>query len=175
MRAADRHDFEHFARARTPELLRAAWLLTGERYAAEDLVQDTLARLFTRWGRVRRADNPVAYSRTVLTRLFIDGRRRPGRGAERPVADVPDGGHLDPDTDLRRTLVPALWALGPTDRAVLVLRFLLDLDVATVAEALGLTGQAVRSRTTRALAVVRAELGADFLDPTDDFPERSPA
>src|SRR5688500_2452096 len=69
MRDSDRQDFEQFARARTPELMRAAWLLCGERYAAEDLVQDTLARLFSRWGRVRRADNPVAYARTVLTRL----------------------------------------------------------------------------------------------------------
>jgi RNA polymerase sigma-70 factor (sigma-E family) len=161
MRNSDRQDFEQFARARTPELMRAAWLLCGDRYAAEDLVQDTLARLFSRWSRVRRADNPVAYARTVLTRLFIDGRRRK-RSGERPVEQVPDAGRLDPDSDLRHTLVSALAQLSPTDRAVLVLRFLLDLDVATVADSLGLTGQAVRSRTNRALARVRDELGADF-------------
>jgi RNA polymerase sigma-70 factor (sigma-E family) len=161
MRDSDRRDFEQFARARTPELMRAAWLLCGDRYAAEDLVQDTLARLFSRWGRVRRADNPVAYARTVLTRLFIDRQRRRSSG-ERPVEHLPDAGRLDPDADLRRSLVSALATLGATDRAVLVLRFLLDLDVATVADSLELTGQAVRSRTTRALARVRDELGADF-------------
>jgi hypothetical protein len=58
---------------------------------------------------------------------------------------------------------------------VLVLRFLLDLDVATVVEALELTGQAVRSRTTRALARLRAELGPDFPIMTDDIAEGSPA
>ncbi len=161
MRDSDRQDFEQFARARTPELMRAAWLLCGDRYAAEDLVQDTLARLFSRWSRVRRADNPVAYSRTVLTRLYIDTKRRRSSG-ERPVEILPDSGRLDPDADLRRSLVTALAQLGSTDRAVLVLRFLLDLDVATVASTLDLTGQAVRSRTNRALARLREELGADF-------------
>ena len=163
MRDQDRPDFEEFAIARTPELLRAAWLLTGERYAAEDLVQDTLARLYSRWTRVRRADNPVAYARTVLTRLFIDGRRRK-RSGEHPVEHVPEGGRSDPDTALRRTLVDALAGLGETDRAVLVLRFLLDLDVATVATTLDLTGQAVRSRTNRALARLRDELADDLTE-----------
>ena len=65
MREQDRQDFEEFALARTPELLRAAWLLTGDRYAAEDLVQDTLARLYGKWSHVRRADNPVAYARLI--------------------------------------------------------------------------------------------------------------
>lgn len=161
MRDTDRLDFEQFAVARTPELLRAAWLLTGDRYAAEDLVQDTLARLLGRWSRVRRADNPVAYSRTVLTRLFIDGRRRK-RSGEHPVERVPDRGRNDADADLRRTLVTALGLLEPTDRAVVVLRYLLDLDVASVAQSLDLTGQAVRSRTSRSLARLRRELGADF-------------
>jgi RNA polymerase sigma-70 factor (sigma-E family) len=161
MQDSDRQDFEQFARARTPELMRAAWLLCGDRYAAEDLVQDTLARLFSRWSRVRRADNPVAYARTVLTRLFIDGRRRK-RSGEHPVEHVPEQGRADPDTALRRTLVDALAQLGEKDRAVIVLRFLLDLDVATVADTLELTGQAVRSRTNRALARLREELGADF-------------
>ncbi len=161
MRDSDRADFEQFALARTPELLRAAWLLCGERYAAEDLVQDTLARLFSRWPRVRRADNPAAYARTVLTRLFIDTQRRRSSG-ERPVEVLPDSGRLDPDADLRHSLVSALAQLSPTDRAVLVLRFLLDLDVATVATTLDLTGQAVRSRTNRALARLREDLGADF-------------
>jgi RNA polymerase sigma-70 factor (sigma-E family) len=161
MRDRDRHDFEEFATARTPELLRAAWLLTGDRYAAEDLVQDTLARVYSRWSRVRRADNPVAYARTVLTRLFIDGRRR-RRSGEYPVADVPETPSTDPDADLRRTLVDAMARLGETDRAVVVLRFLLDLDVAAVAATLELTGQAVRSRTSRALSRLRQELGADF-------------
>jgi RNA polymerase sigma-70 factor (sigma-E family) len=171
VREPDRQDFEQFARARTPELMRAAWLLCGDRYAAEDLVQDTLARLYSRWSRVRRADNPVAYARTVLTRLFIDGRRR-RRSGERPVEHLPEVGRRDPDTDLRRTLVDALGRLGEVDRAVVVLRFLLDLDVETVATTLELTGQAVRSRTSRALGRLRdqlgEELGAGFPVPTTE-------
>lgn len=163
VRDRDRDDFEQFAIARTPELMKAAWLLCGERYAAEDLVQETLARLCSRWPRVRRADNPVAYARTTLTRLFIDTKRRRSSG-ERPVDPVPETPSRGPDADLRHALLAALGRLTPTDRAVLVLRFLLDQDVATVSGALDLTDQAVRSRTSRALVRVRGDLGADFLN-----------
>ena len=143
MRDKEKDEFEQFARARTPELLRAAWLLCGERTSAEDLVQETLARLYSRWPRVRRAENPVAYARTVLTRVFIDTKRRRSSG-EFPVDLLPETPSTDPDVDLRQALLTALGRLPPTDRAVLVLRYLLDLDVDTVAGTLDLTNQAVR-------------------------------
>ena len=60
-----------FAAARGGALFRTAWLLTGDWQLAEDLVQETLARLYVRWRKVARMDNPAAYARTG------DGQRAP--------------------------------------------------------------------------------------------------
>ena len=48
--AAREAEFTDFARARMPQLYRAAWLLCGERQRAEDLVQETLTKVYGRWG-----------------------------------------------------------------------------------------------------------------------------
>ena len=59
-------EFEEFALARTPQLSRSAWLLCGDRHQAEDLVQETLAKVYVRWRRPlgSRIDNPAAYARS---------------------------------------------------------------------------------------------------------------
>jgi RNA polymerase sigma factor (sigma-70 family) len=145
--------------------MRAAILLTGEIAAAEDLVQSTLTRAYVTWGRIQAAGNPVAYVRTMQTRLFLDGvRKRSSR--EIPVAEVPETRAPEDDVVLRQALLAALRELEPLDRAVVVHRYLLDRDVASVAAELRLTPQAVRSRASRALARVRAALGADVHVPT---------
>ncbi len=162
MRSSHRAEFEEFAIARSTELLRAAWLLTGNRHSAEDLVQETLTRLYVRWERVRAAGNIAAYARTVLFRTFVDGRRR-SSGTERPVAEPASSPSNDPDVALRHSLVDALRTLAPIDRAVVVQRYLLDQDVTSVAADLRLTNQAVRSRSSRALARLRDHLGEEFL------------
>ncbi|WP_122817401.1 SigE family RNA polymerase sigma factor [Nocardioides pantholopis] len=163
MQRTDRADFEQFARARSHELLRAGWLLTGDRHSGEDLAQETLARVFSRWSRVKAADNPTAYARTILTRIYLDSVRRRS-STEVSVADPPHGQVATPDSDLRQVLVAALRELTPLDRAVVVHRYLLDADVATVARELSLTENAVRARASRSLARIRAHLGADFID-----------
>lgn len=163
MRRTDRGDFEDFARTRSHELLRAAWLLTGDRHRGEDLAQETLARVYSRWPKVRAADNPAAYARTILTRIYLDSVRRRS-STERPVADPPHGQVDPPDSELRQVLVAALRELAPVDRAVVVHRYLLDADVATVARDLSLTENAVRTRASRSLTRIRDHLGSDFID-----------
>ncbi|MGY2874329.1 RNA polymerase sigma-70 factor (sigma-E family) [Marmoricola sp. URHA0025 HA25] len=165
----DDQEFEEFATARAPELYRAAWLLCGNQWAAEDLVQETFARVFSRWRHVSTAENPAAYVQTVLFRVFVTGRRRLS-SAELPSADLPEGRSRSADHDLRLTLISALGELGRTDRAVLVMRYLLDQTVASVAAELGLSENAARSRATRALARVREHLGADFIVTTGERP-----
>ncbi len=160
-------EFEDFATVRAAELYRSAWLLCGEHAAAEDLVQETLARVYSRWSRVSSADNPAAYVQTVLFRTFVTGRRLKS-ASERVVAEPPDRVVRDGDHDLRLSLVNALAELDRKDRAVLVLRYLLDRDVASTAAHLNLTENAVRSRSARALARVRDRLGTDFLITTGE-------
>lgn len=157
--------FEEFASARSAALFRTAWLLTGDWHLAEDLVQDTLGRLFARWSAVARADSPAAYAQTVLLHGYL-GRRRRRSFHERPVhalepTPVPS---TDGDADLRVMLLGALAQLHRTDRAVLVLRYWEDLDAPATATLLGISPAAVRTRSRRALDRLRAVLGDDLAD-----------
>jgi RNA polymerase sigma-70 factor (sigma-E family) len=150
--------FEEFAVARAPQLYRAAWLLCGDRHQAEDLVQETLAKVYVRWRRPfgARIENPAAYAQTALTRTFLSGRRRRSSD-ERPYADLPDSAIADETdaSDVRLALYDALASLAPADRAVLVLRYLDDLSVDEVASRMGVSPGAVRNRSLRALQRIR--------------------
>lgn len=146
-------EFEEFAVARTPQLYRSAWLLCGDRYGAEDLVQETLAKVFLKW---RGIDNPAAYAQTTLVRTYLSQRRRKS-SHEVPYADLPDVAGGDPTelSDLRTDLHQVLAGLTPLDRAVLVLRYADDLAVDEVAARLGLSPGAVKNRSMRALQRAR--------------------
>ncbi|HEY3558913.1 MAG TPA: SigE family RNA polymerase sigma factor [Flexivirga sp.] len=150
-------EFEEFARARISQLYRTAWLLCGDRHHAEDLVQDTLAKLMTAWQRI---DNPGAYARTALVRTFISQRRRKS-WSERPTGELPEVAERAGDPELRLALQSALAELAPLDRAVLVLRFFEDRSVEQVALDLGKKTSAITTRTARALERLRAVLGED--------------
>lgn len=153
-----RTEFEEFALARTPQLYRSAWLLCGDRHSAEDLVQETLAKVYVRWRKPLggRIDNPAAYAQTTLVRTFISQRRRKSN-QELPYADLPEVLDADPSdmSDLRLTLQDVLAGLAPLDRAVLVLRYSDDLSVEEVAHRLGLSPGAVKNRSMRALERAR--------------------
>jgi RNA polymerase sigma-70 factor (sigma-E family) len=168
-----RTEFEEFALARTPQLYRSAWLLCGERHQAEDLVQETLAKVFVRWNRRFGApiDNPAAYAQTALVRTFLSARRRRS-STELAYADVPERAGPDPAaaSDLRLALVAALAGLAPLDRTVLVLRYLEDLSVGEVAERLGVSEGAVRNRSMRALQRTRPLLDASYATTRKDLP-----
>jgi RNA polymerase sigma-70 factor (sigma-E family) len=163
--AGSKHEaeFRRFATATSPALFRAAWLLTGDWHAAEDLVQDALTIMFRAWPGIERIDNPVAYAHTVLTRRFLSQRRRRS-STERPTAALPDQPDADADADLRVSLVRALAQLPARDRAVLVLRYLADRSVEQVAGDLGRSPSAIKVQSMRALAKLREVLGADLAE-----------
>lgn len=156
-------EFEQLALVLTPRLLRSARLLCGDAHAAEDLVQETLAKLYVRQrsALAPRLDNPAAYAQTVLTRTFLSGRRRRS-STELPLADLPEARGPQDDVDGattrsedRMALFAALRELAPADRAVLVLRYLEELSVEETADRVGCSAGAVRTRCSRALARLR--------------------
>jgi RNA polymerase sigma-70 factor (sigma-E family) len=157
----DGDEFVAFASARNAELFRCALLLTGEWYAAEDLVQDTWASVYRQWRRVSSAEQPVAYARRVLINDFLSRRRRRS-STERPTAVIPEAVVLPGDPALRVTLLAALASLDSSDRAVVVLRYWMDLDAATTGELMGCSAEAVRARARRALAKLRDILTDDL-------------
>ncbi|MFD3550535.1 SigE family RNA polymerase sigma factor [Streptomyces goshikiensis] len=162
----DRSGFREFAESRSGHLYRSACLLTsGDTHLAEDLVQETLGRMYLLWGRVSRIDNPAAYAQTVLVRAFLTHRRRRSAG-ERPVGEFPDraGAAGGADPALRLTLLDALGRLAPKDRAVLVLRYWEDRSVEETAEAMNASSAAVRTRSSRALARLREQLGGSLAE-----------
>ena len=162
-------EFTEFVEARRSTLLRAARLLAvGDEAFAEDLVQTTLTKAYLAWPKVRTADDPLRYAHRILTNAFIDETRRARRGRESLYADPggPDGPPVrlpvvaDASGELsdRGEVLAALARLAPQQRAVVVLRHWLDLDVETTARSLGISSGAVKSANSRALAILRESL-----------------
>jgi RNA polymerase sigma-70 factor (sigma-E family) len=158
--------FRDFVVARSPALLRAAWLLTGDHATAQDLVQAALARTWPRWGRLERAENAEAYVRRVMVTTYATWWRRRWRGevatAEPP--DQPAGGDPFAAADLRDAVRVALDELPRRQRAVIVLRYFEDLTEAQTAHALGCTVGTVKSQASKAIARLRRH---DWLDATN--------
>jgi RNA polymerase sigma-70 factor (sigma-E family) len=149
--------FEDFVRARTGALSRTAYLLTGDHQLAEDLLQEALTRVASRWAQLR-GGTPDAYIRRVMVNEITSWRRR-RRYHERPSDQVPQGAAAaDPAlTTVRRVVVgQALAQLAPRQRAILVLRYYEDLSEADTAATLGCSVGAVKSGTHAALARLRA-------------------
>lgn len=151
-------DFDELVMATGRQLHRAALLLAGgDHHLAEDLLQTTYAKVYAAWRRVSRADDPVAYTRTVLTRTYLSHRRLK-RSSERPSDQLPERAGVAPDSATRLDLMAALRELSPDDRVVVVLRYWLDRSVAETARELRLSETAVRTRSRRALARLRTHL-----------------
>lgn len=155
-------EFAAFVAAQSHSLLRKAWLLTTSRHQAEDLVQSALAKTYAAWQRVRRADDPVAYTHAIVTKTFLSDRRRRS-STELPVAEPVDTATADEAADAtdRLMLMAALRQLDRLDRAVVVLRYWDDRSVAETARQLDLTEAAVKNRSLRALRALRADLQSD--------------
>ncbi len=159
------HDFDRFVGDNGDALLRTAYLIVGDLHEAEDLVQEALFKVASRWPRVSRMDNPVAYARRILVNLALHGSSKRSRNraeltAAPPAETAANAAHLDIDDQL----FDALAALPPRQRAALVLRYYLDLSEAEVAAALSCSLGTVKSSTSRGLR--RLE---ETLRPTDHY------
>ena len=156
MNKSDEEEFRVYVAARMDQWRRTAYLLCRDWHAADDIVSITVGKVFEKWRMVSRADNPDAYAQRILTRTWLDERRRPWR-REHARADLPDGPAvaLEPVVD-RDSLAVALGALQPRQRAVVVLRYYLDYSISETAAVLGIAEGTVKSQTTRGLETLRA-------------------
>ncbi|MGW1057841.1 SigE family RNA polymerase sigma factor [Micromonospora rubida] len=151
-------EFREFVEARYGDLLRTAYLLTGGREAAQDLVHEALLKTMRHWGRV---DEPLAYVRRVMINERTSRWRRIGL-RELLTSAVPD--RAGPDTTdevaVRDELLAALGRLPIRMRTVLVLRYWEDLPEAEVATAMGCSVGTVKSQAARGLTRLREVLDA---------------
>ena len=155
--------FEEYVAARGAALVRFARLLTGDRYHAEDLVQDALAKAYLRWNRMIASEDPDAY----LRRMVINGsrswwRRRSNR--ETPT-DAPGDraapGQMETETVERDEMWQRIVRLPERQRVVLALRYYEDLDDAAIAAILGCSAVTVRTHAMRALNTLRQYTDAE--------------
>lgn len=164
MDAAAERRFRDFVAARSPALMRLAFLLTGgDQHAAEDLLQSALAKTVARW---RTVEEPEAYVRQVMYRDQVSLWRRAGGRRETAVAQPPDWAVQDAThaVDVRIVVRRALARLTRRQRAVLVLRYFEDLPEAEVAAVLGCSVGTVRSTAHRSLARLRT-LAPELAEP----------
>ena len=151
--------FLAYVRERVAALSRIAFLLTGDRHLAEDLVQETLLRVVGRWARIAAGGDPDAYVRRALYHQHVSAwRRHRGRTVHLETQRPPE--RAGPDeagavTDSVAVRV-ALAMLAPKLRAVIVLRYFEDLTEAQTADVLGCRVGTVKSQTRDALARLRA-------------------
>lgn len=148
--------FGEFVAARTPALMRLAYLLAGDQHRAEDLLQTALTKTLARW-RTLQHEDPEAYVRKVLYHEQVSWWRWAARRRETTVQQLPDLPFADPSpqSDLRLQVRQALMRLTAKQRTVLVLRYFEDLSETQVAELLGCSVGTVRSQTHKAITRLR--------------------
>ena len=161
----DASGFEGYLAEHGAALQRYAFVLTGDAADAEDLVQTALTKAYRRWRRIGRMMSPHAYVRRIVTNCFLDQRRRPS--ALRSVGELSD--LADPTDYTQQTadldaIVRGLDRLTVHQRAVLILRYLLDLSDQDIADELGCTTATVRSHASRGLQQLRSLLSYPDLE-----------
>ncbi|MEO7447217.1 MAG: SigE family RNA polymerase sigma factor [Humibacillus sp.] len=160
---ADRRaDFTAYVSAREQALARLAYLLTGDRDEAEDLLQNALAKVYRHWDRVSAVELPDAYVRRILVNERNSGWRRMLRRRETPsshvleVIEPPSAPGRDPSVGI--DLWRHVQTLPRQQRAAVVLRYYEDLTEAQTAEILECSVGTVKSHTSRAIAALRSKM-----------------
>jgi RNA polymerase sigma-70 factor (sigma-E family) len=167
----DDADYIAYVTGRLQVLRRVATQLAGDPHRGDDLVQQAITRLHTHWRRARRTENLDAYVYKILLRAFLDERRLRWASVRlRATPADPDHGAggehraapgADPATEVadRMLLRDALGTLPAKQRAVIVLRFVVDRPVDEVAQILGVAPGTVKSQTHDGLKALRRLLG----------------
>jgi len=141
--------FEAFFEHEYPRLLRAMYLVTGNRHEAEELVQDTFVRALERWERVRRAENRPGYLYRMAVNLYRSKLRRVARAAKKTFHPPPDA-DLFAAADDRDAIGRALRSLPEGQRQAVVMVEWLGMTDQEVGEVLGVSPITVRVRIHRA-------------------------
>ena len=146
-------------------MLRTAYLLTGNKADAEDLLQAALAKTYLAWRRIEDFGSLDGYVRRAMVNTHISWWRR-RRLEEYPTDELPDQPVADHvgDSELHDSLSRALRRLPERMRAAVVLRYYEDMSEAEIAGVLGVSLGTVKSTVSRAVAKLRidAELMGDF-------------
>lgn len=153
-------DFERVYDQLSPRALSLARRFLRNVAEAEDVVSEAFARAFARWDMVRRLPYRDAWILRVATNLAIDSSRK---RRQRPVWLPPLAG-IEGEVVERASLEAELRSLPRRQREVIVLRYMLNVEEAHVAELLGVSRGAIKTHAHRGLAALRERLDIDFVE-----------
>jgi RNA polymerase sigma-70 factor, ECF subfamily len=154
--------FEDFYETGYRRVFAALCLSTGNRFEAEEIAQDAFLRVYERWERVGRLEDPMGYVFRVSMNLFRNRYRRASLGLRRALFLAPPETDDLADVETRDHVVRLLRGLEPRQRAAVLLTAILDYSAEEAGAMLGLRASSVRSLTTRA----RARMKHEVVDPT---------
>ena len=158
-RTDDDAEFEALFRRSYAPLWRALSLISGDREMAADAVQDAFVQAHRHWPKISTYDNPAGWLRRVALHRLSNGRRGKGRqraaarrlAAERPGPD----GSIGFDVDV----AAAVAALPLQQRTAVALFYVADIQIADVAEAMGISSGTVKSHLHDARVNLEGRLG----------------
>jgi RNA polymerase sigma-70 factor, ECF subfamily len=140
---------------------RTAFLIVRDAAAAEDICQEAMLAAVTKLGSFDRRRPLAPWLHRIVVNRALDWLRAGKRRAE-VLVEAEERAAQEAGEPLSKDLLSALGALSPDDRAIVVLRHLLDYNASEIATMLGLPAATVRTRLRRALDRLRLELGDDW-------------
>jgi len=171
-RAGDTGAFASLVRTHQSSVFSIGYRMLGRRDAAEDLAQDVFLQLYRKLDSIESLEHLGFWLRRVAANLAIDWLRRLPYSATRPLDDSTDiPVQLQEDDPLMsRELARLLGELAPAARAVMVLRYQEDRDVAEIATALEMPVNTVKSHIKRSLTALRGKLVGAQLITAEELP-----
>ena len=166
-RAGDRDAFAALVRQHQGSVFSIGLRMLNRRDAAEDLAQDVFLQLYRKLDSIETLEHLGFWLRRVAANLAIDWLRRAPHVATQPLEDGAEVPAQERDEDLlmSRELARLLGELPPAPRAVMLLRYQEDCDVAEIAAALDMPVNTVKSHIKRSLTALRGRMiGAKLVD-----------
>jgi RNA polymerase sigma-70 factor, ECF subfamily len=156
--AGDERDLERLFKAHWPRAYRAAFLIVHDHAAAEDIAQEAFLQAIRHLERFDRRRRFGPWLGAIVANRAIDWTR--ARAARRESDREPPEPVATPEAPRRYSdeVLGALATLSPEQRAVIVMRYVLEYTPGEIARALGLPRGTVNSRLRRGLDALKAQL-----------------
>jgi RNA polymerase sigma-70 factor, ECF subfamily len=151
--------FEAFIEDHHERLFGALCLVTGDRFEAEEIMQDAFVRVFEKWDRVCGMNDPSGYLYRTAMNVFRKRYRRASLAVRRAVSLAPSASFAAAED--REVVVRGLAQVPRDQRAALVVTALLGYSSQEAGRMLGASPSTVRARATRARAALREAIGED--------------
>lgn len=171
-RAGNADAFGALVRMHQASVFSIGYRMLNRRDAAEDLAQDVFLQLYRKLDSIESLDHLGFWLRRVAANMAIDWLRRVPNHATQPLESAPElpAEGADDDILLGRELTRLLGELAPSARAVMVLRYQEDRDVAEIADALDMPVNTVKSHIKRSLTALRGKLIGARLITAEELP-----